>query len=199
MQMTGFRISFSEAGGTQLGNMFSTDLASGQHCGRMENKCKPCNLQESKLQKCKARSIVYESSCDLCNPTTHEKSNNTTTTQEEANTTNTVGEKVMADPSHLGRVGIYIGESSRSLAERCAEHFHDAETFSKKSHMVKHWMSSHEEEEALPTFSFKIIKQYGDCLSRQVGEAIHILLRTRRKLMLRERKMTYRILKLERG
>ena len=38
----------------------------------------------------------------------------------------------MADPS-FGRVGIYIGETSRSLSERTTEHFNDAESFSKKS------------------------------------------------------------------
>ena len=32
--LTGFRIRFQEAGGTQLANMFSTDLAKGKHCER---------------------------------------------------------------------------------------------------------------------------------------------------------------------
>ena len=81
----------------------------------------------------------------------------------------------MAKPSQ-GRVGIYIGESSRSLAERSLEHFKDAEAFYKKSHMVKHWMITHGEMETLPPFRIKVIKQYQDCLSRQVGEAIQILL-----------------------
>ena len=34
VEMTGFRISYSEAGGTQLGRYFSTDLAGDQPCGR---------------------------------------------------------------------------------------------------------------------------------------------------------------------
>ena len=62
------------------------------------------------------------------------------------------------------------------MAERCAEHFSDAESFSKKSHMIKHWMVSHGEMNTLPPFRIKILKRYRDCLSRQVGEAIHILL-----------------------
>ena len=37
-------------------------------------------------------------------------------------------------------------------------------------------MSSHEELNIPPPFTFKIKKQYTDCLSRQVGEAISILL-----------------------
>ena len=81
----------------------------------------------------------------------------------------------MADPS-LGRVGIYIGESSRSIAERTTEHFNDAESFSKGSHIVKHWMKTHPELEAAPQFKIRILRQYKDCLSRQVGEAIAIFL-----------------------
>ena len=47
----------------------------------------------------------------------------------------TGGEDV-ADPS-LGRVGIYIEESSRSLAERTSEHFCDAEGSRQKNKTVK--------------------------------------------------------------
>ena len=44
-----------------------------------------------------------------------------------------------------------------------------------KSHMVKHWVLQHPESEVAPIFEFKILEQYKDCLSRQVGEAIKIL------------------------
>ena len=85
------------------------------------------------------------------------------------------GEDAVDDPS-TGRVGIYIGETSRSLAERVGEHMYDAEAFSKKSHIVKHWMRSHPDLDVAPQFKIKILKQFKDCLSRQVGEAIAILL-----------------------
>ena len=65
---------------------------------------------------------------------------------------------------------------SRSLAERCTEHFGDAESISKKSYMIKHWMVSHGEMDTMPPFGIKILKKYRDFLSRQVEEAIHILL-----------------------
>ena len=54
------------------------------------------------------------------------------------------------------------------------EHFLDAGSFSKKLHMVKHWMSKHPENNILPPFRFKIVQQYRDCLSRQIGEAMRI-------------------------
>ena len=37
-------------------------------------------------------------------------------------------------------------------------------------------MSSHTEADSPPPFRFRIVKQFKDCLSRQVGEAIAILL-----------------------
>ena len=39
--VTGFRIRFQEAGGSQLSNSFSTDLGNGNHCGRVP--CPPCD------------------------------------------------------------------------------------------------------------------------------------------------------------
>ena len=172
VEMTGFRMSYSESGGTQLGRIFSTNLASDQPCGRPADKCIPCT-RNIKLQNCKARSIVYESSCEVCNPPEEEKKGSSRG-EEQVQGVGT-GDWVMADPSQ-GRVGIYIGESSRSLAERSLEHFNDAKAFSKKSHMVKHWMISHGDMETLPPFRIRILRQYQDCLSRQVGEAIQILL-----------------------
>ena len=74
-----------------------------------------------------------------------------------------------------GRNGVYYGESSRSLHERIQEHIRDADNFDPGSHMVKHWMTSHAELKQRPTFRFKIIKRFRDCLSRQVAEAIKIL------------------------
>ena len=163
VEMTGFRINYTESGGTQLARIFSTNLSVDQPCGRETSKCRPCNSQWPKLQNCKAKNILYESSCELCNP-------------EESQMKATIVEKGKESDQKEGREGIYLGETSRSLAERCGEHFRDAESFNKKSHVIKHWMSSHEEADSPPPFRFRIVKQYKDCLSRQVGEAIAILL-----------------------
>ena len=45
-----------------------------------------------------------------------------------------------------GRVGIYYGETSRSLYERSKEHVRDAESFSEGSHIIKHLMKHDPEE-----------------------------------------------------
>ena len=170
--LTGFKIRYSEAGGMKLGMLFSTNLSSGQPCGR--EKCQPCMMSsEGKAQDCRATGILYESSCCLCNPKT-EMQGNTSSPEEDHQQGLQAGKKYVADPSHKGRVGIYIGETSRSLSERAGEHYRDARDFSKKSHIIKHWMNNHQDEDKIPPFIIKITKKYRDCLSRQVGEAIAI-------------------------
>ena len=74
------------------------------------------------------------------------------------------------------RRGIYIGESSQSLYERSKEHVAVAKAFKEGSHIVKHWLSSQEGEDAQPEFIFRKISSFKDCLSRQIAEAILIRL-----------------------
>ena len=69
---------------------------------------------------------------------------------------------------------MYYGESSRSLYERSREHLADAEGFQEGSHIVKHWMQHHAEDDQMPPFTFTILKSFKDRLSRQVTEAIKI-------------------------
>ena len=67
-----------------------------------------------------------------------------------------------------------MGETSRSLFERSREHFKDAADFDEGSHMIKHWLTSHVEEESCPDFIFRIVGNYKDCLSRHVSEAVMV-------------------------
>ena len=157
-EITGFRIKFQEAGGSILANAFNTNLGSGQPCGR--TGCPPCEDSGGKTD-CKARNIVYESVCKLCNPET---------SREEA-------DDDVAQPSgrkEHPREGVYIGESSRSLHERASEHVRDAGAFSAKSHIVKHWMTTHPSLPEPPKMVFEIKGRFKDCLSRQITEALKI-------------------------
>ena len=81
-------------------------------------------------------------------------------------------DEVIADPS-LGRVGIYIGESSRSITERATEHFNDGESFTKGSHIVYNWMKTHSELEAAPQLKITILRRYKDCLSRHYSSHVN--------------------------
>ena len=120
----GFRVKYQEAGGNILANSFSTDLASGKHCGRAE--CPPYEKPEGRVN-CKARNIIYESKCLVCNPASSQE-------EDSDHPSVAVG---------IPREGICIGESSHSLHERALEHVKDAQVFSVKSHITKHWMNSH--------------------------------------------------------
>ena len=156
-ELTGFRVKYQEAGGSILANAFSKNLGSGQTCGRAN--CPPCIESEGKVD-CKARSIVYESKCLVCNPTT---------SPDEEN-----GEYQPSGRTNTSREGIYVGESSRSLHERAVEHVRDARSFSAKSHIVKHWMTTHPSLLTPPKVGFTITGRFKDCLSRQISEALRI-------------------------
>jgi hypothetical protein len=67
--------------------------------------------------------------------------------------------------STRGREGIYTGKTSRSLGECVGEHMYDAASFSKKSHIIKHWMRSHLELDTAPQFRIKVLRQYRDCFN----------------------------------
>jgi hypothetical protein len=175
--ITGFRVKYQEAGGIQLGKMFSTDLARDMPCGRVS--CWPCKTSSEKESKnCKARSVLYETSCLICNPPKEESDNQMVSGQVEGNhnTATMLGGRVVADPSPhpKGRVGIYLGETSRSLHERAGEHVRDARKFHDKSHITKHWMNEHSDLMDIPPFKFRVVKVYRDALSRQLGEAVGI-------------------------
>ena len=156
-ELTGFRVKYQEAGGDILTNFFDKNLASGKHCGR--TGCPPCEMKDGKVN-CKARNIVYESKCLVCNPQTSQ--------QEDDHDNQPSG------TDDYPREGIYIGESSRSLHERALEHVRDAQAFSAKSHITKHWMNSHPSLPSPPKMEFSITSRFRDCLSRQIGEALRI-------------------------
>ena len=164
--LTGFRVKYQEAAGTKLANMFSTDLGRGLHCGRYP--CPPCDTNsEEKRTNCKSSNILYESACMVCNPT--EKAPKLLSSPQED-----LVHPSTQQPAKRG--GIYIGESSRSLHERSTEHVNDAQNLTSKSHIIKHWMIKHPDLPARPPFRFTITTKYRDALSRQVGEAMRIMM-----------------------
>ena len=71
---------------------------------------------------------------------------------------------------------IYVGETSRSIFERAAEHWKDARGQHEDSHMYKHWAIHHGGMGDMD-FTFNIVRGYQDSLSRQVGEAVRVQLR----------------------
>ena len=121
--LTGFKIKYQEAEGKKLINSFENDLGQGRLCGR--TPCPPCDSNERK-QDCRSKNVLYGSVLRICNPVSSQKEGK-----------DLEGYKPM--------VGVYIGETSRTIHERSMEHVSDARTFSSKSYIVKHWMSVHPE------------------------------------------------------
>ena len=151
-KISGFRIRYQEAGGSKLSNQFSTDLGKGLHCGRV---CHPCEVNGEKRENCRSKNLTYESSCTKCNPSSHQEEHDPTGRQKP-------------------RQGIYIGETSRSIHERAMEHVGEAEDFSVKSHIIKHWRLTHPDDLDMPVIKFRITGMFRDALSRQVREAMSI-------------------------
>ena len=139
------------------GSLESINLSCIRHGGREE--CLPCRKPEGR-ENCKARNIVYESKCKVCNPTT--------SLAEDGHDDQPAGRV------QTSREGIYVGESSRSLHERALEHVRDAQSFSAKSHIVKHWMNSHPSLPEPPEVEFSVTGMFRDCLTRQISEALRI-------------------------
>ena len=52
----------------------------------------------------------------------------------------------------------------------------DAKKMDGGSHIVKHWMEHHPALENIPPFRYRIKRSYKDCLTRQVNEAVAIML-----------------------
>ena len=156
-QASGYRIRMVELSGTQLSRLLpNTNPWAAQECGRLN--CYTRTQGDENLEDCKARNILYESKCTLCNPEDVKKKNESS--------------------RKLGGVqGVYVGESARSIYERAGEHHGDMLTRQEDSHMIKHWLSSHQELKSPPKFKIKVVGRFQDSFTRQVSEAVRIELR----------------------
>ena len=70
----------------------------------------------------------------------------------------------------------YIGETSRSCYERSWEHVHSMEQLNTSSHMLKHAIEKHGEEENLTNIKFgvKVLRYTKRAFERQVIESVLI-------------------------
>ena len=74
------------------------------------------------------------------------------------------GPKVKTDD--MTGVAVYVGETSRSAFERGREHQADFRNKDKDSHMLKHKLIQHPDQEV--TYSMKIMKKHRTCFARQI-------------------------------
>ena len=69
-----------------------------------------------------------------------------------------------------------MGESARSIHERAAEHWRDAEKGKEESHIQEHQEGAHGGEQP-PRFAFRVVQSCKSSLERQVREAVRIQMR----------------------
>ena len=126
-------------------------------------ECAPCKQPDEIKLNCRKKNLIYESRCLKCNPDKKKEGNHFIRMDNEL-------EEVRDLPS------IYVGETSRSISERMAEHIHDYDKRLDESHMWKHFTEVHNGEEP-PVFKFTVVRFCRDALTRQVGESVRISMR----------------------
>ena len=102
-------------------------------------------------QSCSKRSIVYETWCADCQ------------------------KKCVETEGREGGTYKYIGESARSAYERGLNHQNDRKSLDMGSHMLKHALQCHENEDPnLVKFHMRILEFHKSSLERQISEAVLI-------------------------
>ena len=112
----GFKIKVVERTGRTLRSSFPlSTLWDGLECGR--DKCIPCKQGAEDIQPCTRQNLVYENICSECNPL--------------------VLNKGALKDYNADKPSLYVGESSRSLAERIGEHWTSFKSNTEGSHIRK--------------------------------------------------------------
>ena len=96
------------------------------------------------------------------------------------------GKKRIDDEKRRAKRFIYIGESNRSGYERGFEHQNDVGACKTSSHMLRHLLAEHEEEEErwdTIEFGMKILKATRSAYERQVLESVTIQKERRHNIM----------------
>ena len=133
--------------------------------------------EEHKKKDCTKRNILYEIRCLTCEKEMKEKIETESVDQEEKN------EKIrnMKNP-------VYVGESSRSAYERGFEHLNNYTSLNSKSHMLRHIVEDHGDQE-MDTIKWGmfIIEYKRTAFERQIGKAVKIQQTAKDKKILNSR------------
>ena len=144
-----------EQSGVPLSLSFPTRFPLDVGCSK-GTKCQIC---DNKGVKCAPSGVIYRARCKLCKERTlHAQMEGKIDNKETVKTADT-----------------HIGESSRPLRERVAEHMDNLWSWKEKSFQICHWMECHATDTSCPKFEFEILKCYSDPLRRQLFEALSIM------------------------
>ena len=147
-KMTKYNVKIVERSGVQLNRLFQR-VQTPRTCHWID--CPVCTHSEAKGNtKCRSSNVVYEARCLEC------------------------AELAKQGLISEAEVGVYIGETSRTLIERSREHVKCAEDLNTDSFITKHWSTRHSALNEYPRMQFSVVKQCKDAMSRQITEAIII-------------------------
>ena len=125
-------------------------------------------LEGINFKNCRQRSIIYETWCETCKRREKEKNKSQSEKEKE-------GKKRKKKDEDDVKVYRYIGETSRSIYERGVEHKKDLEHRRPRSHLLRHCVEEHEEEEADEIeFGMRIVSSHRTAFERQLAEAVMI-------------------------
>ena len=146
--ITGYNVKLVEQSGIQLARLFPR-VFNSDRCHW--SNCPACREYDGKGgSRCRLSNVIYEGKCMTCE------------------------DEYKSGKREKKKIGCYIGESSRTLAERTVEHERGANSFETDNFIVKHWVIEHPESNIKPRIRFKVIKSFNDPLSRLVSESVWI-------------------------
>ena len=138
-KLTKYNVKIIEKSGIQLSRLFKR-IYTPDKCHWPQ--CPVCMYSDSKGNtRCRQANMVYEAKCIVC-------------------LRNFENGEISED-----EVGVYIGETSRTLVERATEHVTCAERIDVENFITKHWALKHREMAEYPKMRFRVIKQCKDALS----------------------------------
>ena len=110
----------------------------------MRENCFICNTKEKDTKitrrSCTKRNVVYKTWCNTCKVRDEEKKKKITDGGKNCDSV---------------RLHLYIGETCRSAYERGFEHLDDVKQLKPSSHLLKHLLDKHEEEN-FPDVDFRM-------------------------------------------
>ena len=163
----GHRLKVVEKAGNKLQDLLtSSNPWKGKMCDRPD-----CMLCDTKTrtgkflkQECSKRNLVYETKCYTCEERELRKIEENVKDEKEK-------EKRIKEI----RVYKYIGETARSVYERSSEHLSDMTQLKPCSHLLKHIVDVHEEEEIKNIkFNIKVLSYCQSSFERQILESVLI-------------------------
>ena len=146
-RISGYNVRIVESSGVQLIRLFPRTF---KRASCHWTNCEVCMQRGDKPSRCRTNNLVYEGSCLECKGEVED------------------GARLPED------AGVYVGESSRTLAERVREHVNGAKNLEYDNFITKHWALQHSDLKEPPKIKFVPIKSYKDALTRLVSESVWI-------------------------